>query len=548
MSQQLGPAFLSSLAFLSLSPFAQAQLDATVLVKEGDLLPNGWTVAAIRDNDLDNAGGWASWVNTTNPGDFDDVLLQNGSIVMAEGSPYLGEVVRFTGSVALDDQGKMAVLYAVVNPNGSSDALSRLAIEGNIVLSEDDVLTIPGLPAAGSVNQILSMDWALPYLTTTLELIIPGSGLTRVHVTHEVDQSSLALINPVLHGQVGAMPPGVPGALEVIFSPAVDTSGKVTSAFRSDDASSDGYGIFLNNFAYRVDGTPGLFVGSTWNSGGISADVAIRDGKYASAGQIERNDGSLLGLVTGPAGRVAQEEGLVNGDPAYRIDDFLYTDVDVLGDSRVLYAVPIVGGAPVMVLEDEIILEAMVSEADGTLITDIPYNFRDVLHVSANARFTTCRVTLEGGDDALVRSERSPGTVSNCATVPNSTGVTGQVSSVGSAVVDLNELEIVAFDLPLSSFGYLITSKTPGFVTNPGGSTGNLCLGGNIGRYVGQIASSGPLGRIRTQIDLESMPQPAGAIPVVPGETWGFQLWHRDMDGAGMPTSNFTRMMFISFL
>jgi hypothetical protein len=76
---------------------------------------------------------------------------------------------------------------------------------------------------------------------------------------------------------------------------------------------------------------------------------------------------------------------------------------------------------------------------------------------------------------------------------------------------------------------------------------GNLCLSGSIGRVVGgQILNSGFFGGFATDVDLTSLPQPAGAVAVMSGETWHFQAWFRDAIG-GQATSNFTDGWQITF-
>lgn len=133
--------------------------------------------------------------------------------------------------------------------------------------------------------------------------------------------------------------------------------------------------------------------------------------------------------------------------------------------------------------------------------------------------------------------------------VANSSGVDGKIRAIGSTSVSTNLLSMEAFDLPTASFGFFITSTTQGFVTGPGGSQGNLCLGGAIGRYVGagQIQNSGNSGSFGLAIDLGMVPQPTGFVSVVPGQQWSFQCWHRDFAG-GMTTSNFTDAVEIDFV
>ena len=130
----------------------------------------------------------------------------------------------------------------------------------------------------------------------------------------------------------------------------------------------------------------------------------------------------------------------------------------------------------------------------------------------------------------------------------NSAGTSGTMLAAGSLTIPSNALTIAASDLPSNSFAFFLTSQTQGNVSNPGGSQGNLCLGGAIGRYVGpgQIVNSGATGEVSLALDLTQMPQPTGFVTVQPGETWNFQAWYRDAVG-GTATSNFTDGLAITF-
>jgi len=122
-----------------------------------------------------------------------------------------------------------------------------------------------------------------------------------------------------------------------------------------------------------------------------------------------------------------------------------------------------------------------------------------------------------------------------CHSTPNSTGGEAGVVVTGSDGVADDLLFLTAHRLPLHEFGYFITSRTQGFISNPGGSSGNLCVGGSIVRFVNQVASSGGAGVMSVRVDL-AFP------PVLAGETWNFQGWSRD--GA---TSIFTEAVSASF-
>jgi len=133
--------------------------------------------------------------------------------------------------------------------------------------------------------------------------------------------------------------------------------------------------------------------------------------------------------------------------------------------------------------------------------------------------------------------------------VANSTGFPGALRTYGSALAAADSLVLVATELPAGSFGFFLTSRTQGLVANPGGSQGNLCLGGAIGRYVGpgQVRSTGTGDTFALRPRLGATPTPGGLVQVGAGETWNFQAWYRDAVG-GSATSNFTDGVSVVYL
>ncbi len=125
----------------------------------------------------------------------------------------------------------------------------------------------------------------------------------------------------------------------------------------------------------------------------------------------------------------------------------------------------------------------------------------------------------------------------------NSTGNPTVISAFGSTFVADNFVDLTSSAMPVNQFGYYITSQTQGFVPFPGGSQGNLCLSGSIGRYSNNIMSSGSAGSITLSIDLTNTPLPSGPTTIAPGETWNWQMWHRDVGGK----SNFSDGISILF-
>ncbi|MEM1451341.1 MAG: LamG-like jellyroll fold domain-containing protein [Planctomycetota bacterium] len=135
-----------------------------------------------------------------------------------------------------------------------------------------------------------------------------------------------------------------------------------------------------------------------------------------------------------------------------------------------------------------------------------------------------------------------------CAAVPNSTGVPTSLTATGSDFAAANSVLLEVADLPQGAWAVFLAGdsagNTPGFL----GSSGTYCLSGVIGRHLGpgQVQNSGATGEVSLQADLTQMPQGNGTLSVMAGETWHFQVWHRDAVG-GAATSNFSNGLEITF-
>jgi hypothetical protein len=135
-----------------------------------------------------------------------------------------------------------------------------------------------------------------------------------------------------------------------------------------------------------------------------------------------------------------------------------------------------------------------------------------------------------------------------CTTSPNSSGPGAVIGAVGSATASLNFLTLNMTGLPQGQFCLFIASRQAGFVANPGGAQGNLCVGSPIARFgpaAGySLPNSGTTGTVDQLIDLTSIPL-TPAVGVLPGETWYFQGWYRDNNPG--PVSNFSDGLSITF-
>ncbi len=134
---------------------------------------------------------------------------------------------------------------------------------------------------------------------------------------------------------------------------------------------------------------------------------------------------------------------------------------------------------------------------------------------------------------------------SYCITGVNSLGRIAQLQAFGSPTATDNQFFLQVFDAPSQQFSFFLISRGQDQIQQPGGSSGNLCLGGGefIGRYVGQVGQT-QANQYHAQLDIHAVPIPPNFdTMVLGGETWYFQSWFRDLGG----TSNFSTGLGVVF-
>ncbi|MFT4646975.1 MAG: hypothetical protein ACI9X4_000181 [Glaciecola sp.] len=143
--------------------------------------------------------------------------------------------------------------------------------------------------------------------------------------------------------------------------------------------------------------------------------------------------------------------------------------------------------------------------------------------------------------------DRTPLGHQYCYGAVNSTGRGALILAQASLTNFIFE-DLTAHNLPLNQFGYFLAGSGFGYIQNPGGSDGALCLGGGIGRYnqAGEIRNSGSTGTIELSFEPDQIRQPLGPVTAVSGQTWRFQAWFRD-DAAGPGHSNFSNAVAITY-
>ncbi|MEM6674236.1 MAG: hypothetical protein AAF726_15430 [Planctomycetota bacterium] len=307
---------------------------------------------------------------------------------------------------------------------------------------------------------------------------------------------------------------------------------------------------------------PQIIVNGDFESGntGFGTSYAFIPGTNTSAGQyvVGTNPQSWNGLfsncpdLTTGSGNMM----IVNGSTAGIGDRVWVQTVPVTPDTTytfTVWATTLFPAAP-----------ASLRVVFGTEIQPIPFNLTTTTclwekysvewysgsDTSLTISISNVTNAFGGNDFALdeISLEPSIGSTYCSPAVVNSTGRFARCLAGGEAAVLDNELRLNGIDLPANSTGFFLTSQSQGFTAMPGGSEGNLCLGGQIGRYVGpgQVQNSGSAQRVSLDLDLTAMPTPSGLVAAQPGETWNFQLWYRDAIG-GVATSNFSDGVSVTF-
>jgi len=124
------------------------------------------------------------------------------------------------------------------------------------------------------------------------------------------------------------------------------------------------------------------------------------------------------------------------------------------------------------------------------------------------------------------------------AATANSTGDVGRLHLSGSLTLASDDLTLGGSALPPVAFVLPLASQTTSSVPMAGGTPGTLCLGGEIVRLNALIRRSSQSGTFSASADLAAWPT-SYAVSAHAGETWSFQLWHRDVVG-GAATANFS--------
>jgi hypothetical protein len=578
------PLSFTGLAALAMALPASAQT-FTELIREGDPLPGGTgeIITRIDNVDINGSGDWLIELDTDASAN-DAVVLHNGAILWQEGTslgftaPAGQEASSFIDTLDINDAGDI-MFITPLRDTGTTTTNGTLLVWNGVTIIERDVTpcNAAGLPA-GTIYTAVSEAWQ----NNNGQLLVGASvGITGVStpILLRIDLDAAGNITSetklALRGETLPGPNHVTPIQGFSFSKgrqAINDNGE--SMWYVDDDHTVAPGDTLTDAnIYMTDGAnvntllyneadpfpadladvfdhfstaeidlnnSGDFVFSGFDRGPSSDDSWI----FKSIGgviEVLAHEGDPVPASVGGGWNTAGFGfgGVVpmsnNGDVIWFLD---WDDPDTTIDTGLMF-------------NNDLILQEGVSMLGGLVLEDVP-NSDSEIAMSDSGTFAIIEVVLDeaAGDlDAVYVVELSGelGT-SYCAVNPNSTGAASALTAMGSLAASDNDILLTAADLPTTSFGYFLTSLDQGFVANPGGSAGNLCLDGDIGRYVGagEIQNSGAAGTFSLMLDLTQTPTPTGFVGVMAGETRNFQTWHRD-DVGGVPTSNFTNGLAITF-
>ncbi|MEM6674642.1 MAG: hypothetical protein AAF726_17480 [Planctomycetota bacterium] len=545
------------LALTSLAPTLAAAMpsdDAQILIREGDPISNGETGLIFTDYRITNTGSWAAVVGTDGPavlGFFRSVLLRDGDVILAEGDVLpSGAIVQEIGGIAIDPSGQV-LAQIIIDPPGAASFVDAIWFNGITILRAGPIIGT-GVPASAVLDEIYEFE-----VGRQDELLVAG----RASLSAAAGGRDVVL----RMDYSGGLPAITVEAIsDTPIAPFSDPIKSIPQFARSFDAVSDGTFVLpidldsgplptkagvASGFAVYADGDPAPPINTVWDLPDRPSMCAGLGGSYAVGGwTFNIVTGERRGVLAKGNTIMALEGSILPGTSSFVVRQFAQPTIDMAETGELFFQIPVTsnqGDVELMMVDDRLLLRTDSSTASGERIEEFAGQ-QDSLRVSRDGNHCLFHAKLSGNVEVLCALERRVGGEINCTSEPNSTGQRGRLVATGSSFIAADDLELVATQLPPDSFGYLCLSLTPGFIANPGGSVGNLCLGGQIGRYVDQVQSSGVTGAIVTVIDVNSLPQPQGPVGAKAGDIWGFQMWHRD-SGPNGPVSNWTDPWAVRF-
>ena len=261
-------------------------------------------------------------------------------------------------------------------------------------------------------------------------------------------------------------------------------------------------------------------------------DGGVTVGYRRTGGRVRRLDanGNLVWQRVGPVGATRLRGFEVGtGDAVTAVYETATSAGSIDGVQVVRYGV---GGAVLgshqlestSLLPSSTVRNAAVSTPDARGNTWVTYESVDA---GVPQDVAVARLVLDEAEETIECTQSTP----------NSTGERGRLSALGSPAAGRNNLTLVADRMPAAQSVLFLVARQSGFTPNPGGSAGDLCLGPPLARYVANVLTSDLAGRAALQLDLTRIPEGAGTVAALAGETRFWQAWHREPGGGSHLTS-----------
>ncbi len=544
----------TAVAALFLSTTALYAQEPTTVVLEGDPVPGVGLVSRIDHIAVNDRGEWRVEVDTDHADtDADGALLSAAGLELREGQALAappGSTLDSFDSISLDHTGAVGFNHFLDGTAGSFDD-SGVYSDDLLVIQESDLVdslaVSAGTPYIGFFDVKRGGSEQLAIVASIDDPVISSSvdrALVVVQLAGGVYVSTDVrwLEGELLAGQTEAVADFGTGPHQSAFNAAGQL---LFFADLTGDSATDGV-IYLDGALLAQEGSASPVAGRNWLSLSSPELALAAGGAHLYSGRLD-GDTSSDALIVKDGAKFRQEGDTLPAIAPFVLSSFGSGPLGLTDGGDVLWygdwSDPDTDVDTGLFLNDELLVQEGVTTIGG-IVVDSLSGVQDGYAITPGGSHVIFEAVLANGREGAFLIELPLGERYCSPAVQNSTGQSGVIEAYGSPVAGGNPLRLEATQLPPNQFGFFLLSQTQGFLSGPGGSQGDLCLGGSIGRFMSQVQNSGSAGAFGIDVDTTSLPtSPPSAAQ--PGETWNFQGWHRDKNP--MSTSNFTDAVGITF-
>ena len=498
-----------------------------------------------------------------------DLLIANGVVILreSEAPSFLAPgntIGNFDQGASINDAGQVAFSVDTTAATTEDDVIARYDGPGSFSLIAQENSPVVGGPVGwiyDSLNtSVITNSGVVGYESDSIDGTAGGTSDDNAMFMGPMPFAQKGVDIPA--GQLtGNMDPWDDFDTADLFINASGTryilQGDVdsSSTLNDDVVVVDGTIVVQEGFPL-IGGDPTQIV----DSSGIAAVFMSGGGDWTAEGDF---DGSNVDWVIYNGDLIAREGDPIHpgstetwGTPAFiastcnSVGDFIVGGDTDMSDATRDQVIVLNGERVVMREGDPVDLDGNGLFDDGLFVnifgTD-DFRLTDDLQLFFTATVREAGSTTTVGSIFGVLDLRDSVGSTICAGQPNSTGGESRLGAMGSSTVADNNLTLEVEGLPSGQFGFFVTSLGTGFVANPGGSAGDLCIADPVlGRYSNMVQTTSATGSVSQTLDLTMIPLPIGFTAVVAGETRYWQFWHRDTV-AGVAGSNFSTALGVTF-